>query len=127
MKKLFILLALGLVGCTSKTPDIVKQPVCAAQKAIVLGAANVVSTTLNCTNRGAIEADITKAIDGLKLCPDVSAKGPIGSIICPLVTTAVTGLIKDKAPSAWGCKVNDASKVADLLKTACIAVVPLNN
>ena len=126
MRLLLLLSLVTLVGCTSKTPDIVKQPVCAAQKAIVLGAANVISTTLNCAKRDAIEADITKAVSGLKLCPDVSAKGPIGNIVCPLVVTAVTGLIKDKAPSAWECKVNDTSKVAELLKAACVVAVPLN-
>lgn len=123
MKKLLLIVLLS--GCTSKTPDVIKTPVCAAQKAIVLGAANVVSTTLNCLKRDAIEADITKAISGLKLCPEASAKGPIGTIACPVVVSAVTGLIKDKAPSTWECKVNDTSKLAELLKSACIVAIPL--
>ena len=123
---LLSLLTITLVGCTSKTPDVVKVPVCAAQKAIVAGAANVIATTLNCSGKLAIEADITKAVGGLKLCPEATSKGPVGSVVCPLVVSAVTGLIKEKAPSAWECKVNDTSKVAELLKAACIVAIPLS-
>lgn len=126
MKKSLILLGIVLSGCTSKTPDVVKAPVCAVEDTITSGLAGIITTTLGCDAPDVVKNDIHKAIGGANLCSSVTAKGPIGMIACPLAVKAVTNLIQVSAPSSWKCKVNDTSKLSQLLTDTCIKVVPLS-
>lgn len=131
MGKIYITLALvlGIMGCTSNAP--VPNPLpaigCSAETAITSGVAASIATALNCTSLISIQGDIQAALGKANLCQAAAPvagskklKGPIGDLVCPLATSAVSAILTGKIPASWVC--DPSAKIADvslLLNTAC--------
>lgn len=93
------------VGCTK---DEVKDKICDLGKNASESLATQVASSLSCSNKDAIVADIQEKLVDLKVCEekpasDLTTKSAIGNVICPLVVEALVGGAVKQIPEKWGC------------------------
>ncbi len=101
---------------------------CVAETNAIAAAAKSISSTLQCANVAAVQADLTKVVGNLNLCKLVSVapagsvqlKGVMANMLCPLVASGVVGGATMLIPPAWGCVASTAaSSVQANLISAC--------
>lgn len=96
MKRIFLLTAIIMTGCTSK------DPVCDVAKKVSTVVASEVATLLECKNKSAIEATIVGVLKDNKVC-DATATSVIGELLCPTVVTGLMNGALKQIPAEWGC------------------------
>jgi len=85
------------------------------------------SVALACSDYKAMQEDLRKPIDNLKLCDKEMAAGVVGSLVCPPVASYLTKLGVESLPARWGCKGGVASKSLEVfMATNCKRVLTLN-
>lgn len=78
----------------------------------------MLATTLSCSNSAAIKTDLYAFAETKGIC-QADARGPIASMVCPVVVQWVVGFGVGKIPATWGC-TGAASEAA--LSVACNAI-----
>lgn len=128
---LTLLLVCGLFGCSSSSP--VASVGCTIETTIATALTTTIATTLTCTNTTQIQSDIMGAFGKTNLCSkslapaEVTSKGVIGSLACPIAVNAIMGLAATKIPTSWGCSPTaTTAALSTALSAACIAVVPFD-
>jgi hypothetical protein len=100
-----------------------KEVVCDAQKAAVTHISGVFGEKLQCTNVAAIEADLNKQLEPLKLCTSQSfiIPPPVRDAICPVAVDFVVKFGVSQLPASWGCKGGIAAgELREVLSKACL-------
>lgn len=142
----FCLFIATLAGCTTNPPA--PNPIgCSLEQVVSGSAAAAVATALQCSNLTAMQADFQNALGSINFCaaatahqkalamhkgpvstpvskPGQKVKGAIGSIICPLATDSIVGLLNANIPATWNCQVDQTSGLASIISQACINAVP---
>lgn len=112
----------SMVSCKEVTQPIV----CDAQKFAVNKVANVFSANLECANIAAMEADLNKQLESLKLCAPagtIATQSSLPSLICPAAVNYVVGFGVGKLPSTWECKGGlAADKLSSVLLNSCLKI-----
>lgn len=113
--KLFLILALGLLGACTKPAGCVLQD----QAATI--ATSVIVSNLACTNSDAVRSSVIDVISQSGICSDKMQVGLIADTFCPLLVSQLQSLIATKViPPEWGCDAQSATgDVASALLAAC--------
>jgi len=102
MKKLLMLclFLLALTGCKIDCSD----PASVPSKVTA-----VVVSQWACQNPAAVQADLATVASKYGLCTEGGQmKGPIASVVCPILVKGLQSLAADQVPPGWQC---DPSKV----------------
>lgn len=102
MKRVLTLaaLAIAFVGCTQQQAQ---TQICQLAVKATYSAAQGVADALQCSHPEAIAAELIIPINKIGICATTQAAGSIANLVCPQVTTFVTGLGMSALPAAWGC------------------------
>lgn len=121
MKKILpLFFALSFVSCTK---DTLKPIACDAQKMAVNKIAAVFATTLQCNGLTALETDLNKQLEPLKLCESVTVQSTLADFLCPGATKYILDFGIAKLPAAWECKGGIAAeKLNAVLTDACMNI-----
>lgn len=102
---------LTLASCTKKQP--LPEPICKSVFKATTGAAHLIANTLQCTNVGAIAADLSEPVLKLGLCAETTAQSTVADLVCPQIATLVSSLAAAAVPAAWQCSM---ATISDIIK-----------
>jgi hypothetical protein len=111
MKYVFMVLAVFMVGCTSK-------PLCEPAKSGARLVADAGKQFLGCTHPEEIQADIEKLLVEKKLCDGITATSLIGDLICGPAVDGIFGAGLSTLPAKYGCVGGDGTKLEEFKQKA---------